>query len=82
MSNPPRNQLFVDRMAFTSREKEVLQLLTGGRSNKEIAAELFIEERTVKAHVSKLMRKSGVRNRLEPSVHAVTHLLVSQSTSN
>ena len=82
MSSPPRNQPFVDRMAFTSREKEVLQLLTGGRSNKEIAAELFIEERTVKAHVSKLMRKSGVRNRLELSVHAVTHLLVSQSRSN
>jgi len=82
MSSPPRNQLFADRMAFTSREKEVLQLLTGGRSNKEIAAELFIEERTVKAHVSKLMRKSGVRNRLELSVHAVKHLLDSQSRSN
>ena len=82
MTNSPRNQLFTDRMAFTSRQKEVLQLLTGGRSNKEIAAELFVEERTVKAHVSKLMRKSGVRNRLELSVHAVKHLLVSQSTSN
>jgi DNA-binding NarL/FixJ family response regulator len=75
----PGNQLFADRMAFTSREKEVLQLLTGGRSNKEIAAELFIAERTVKAHVCRLMRKSGVRNRLELSVHAVKHLLVSQS---
>ena len=82
MTNPPGNQLFADRMAFTSREKEVLQLLTGGRSNKEIAAELFVAERTVKAHVCRLMRKSGVRNRLELSVHAVTHLLVSQSRSN
>jgi DNA-binding NarL/FixJ family response regulator len=82
MSNPPRNQFFADRMAFTGREKEVLELLTGGRSNKEIAAELFIAERTVKAHVCRLMRKSGVRNRLELSVHAVKHLLVSRSTSN
>jgi DNA-binding NarL/FixJ family response regulator len=81
-TNSSRNQLFADRRAFTSREKEVLQLLTGGRSNKEIATELCIEERTVKAHVSKLMRKSGVRNRLELSVHAVTHLLVSSSTPN
>lgn len=75
MTDSPRNQLVTDRLAFTSREKEVLQLLTGGRSNKEIAAELFIEERTVKAHISKLMRKSGVRNRLELSVHAVKHSL-------
>jgi len=82
MTNPRGNQLFADRMAFTSREKEVLQLLTGGRSNKEIAVELFIAERTVKAHVCRLMRKSGVRNRLELSVHAVKHLLVSQSTPN
>jgi DNA-binding NarL/FixJ family response regulator len=54
-------------------------LLAGGRSNKEIGAALGIEERTVKAHVSKLMRKNGVRNRLELSVHAVTHSLVSSS---
>ena len=73
----PRNLLFADRRAFSIREKEVLQLLTGGRSNKEIGAELCIEERTVKDHVSKLMRKSGVRNRLELSVHAVTNFLVS-----
>jgi DNA-binding NarL/FixJ family response regulator len=66
-----------DRTAFTTREKEVLELLVGGRSNKEIGAALSIEERTVKAHVSKLMRKNGVRNRLELSVHAVTHSLVS-----
>ncbi len=65
------------RTAFTTREKEVLELLVGGRSNKEIGAALSIEERTVKAHVSKLMRKNGVRNRLELSVHAVTHSLVS-----
>jgi DNA-binding NarL/FixJ family response regulator len=66
-----------NRTAFTTREKEVLELLVGGRSNKEIGAALSIEERTVKAHVSKLMRKNGVRNRLELSVHAVTHSLVS-----
>ena len=81
VNSSPRNLLFADRMAFTIREKEVLQLLTGGRSNKEIATNLFIEERTVKAHVSKLMRKSGVRNRLELSVHAVTHSLVSSSST-
>ncbi len=62
---------------FTNREKEVLGLLVEGRSNKEIGLCLNIEERTVKAHVSKLMHKAGVQNRIMLSVHAVTHSLVS-----
>lgn len=64
------------RVTFTDREKEVLELLVAGRSNKEIGAALAIEERTVKAHVAKLMRKVGVQNRIALSVHAITHSLV------
>jgi DNA-binding NarL/FixJ family response regulator len=64
------------RVTFTDREKEVLELLVAGRSNKEIGAALGIEERTVKAHVAKLMRKVGVQNRITLSVHAITHSLV------
>jgi DNA-binding NarL/FixJ family response regulator len=71
-----------DRVNLTSREKEVLELLVGGRSNKEIGAALGIEERTVKAHISKLMQKNSVKNRLALSVHAVTHSLVSSSKPN
>lgn len=67
------------RVAFTDREKEVLELLVAGRSNKEIGAVLNIEERTVKAHVAKLMRKVGVQNRIALSVHAITHSLVSSA---
>jgi DNA-binding NarL/FixJ family response regulator len=63
--------------AFTSREKEVLRMLVEGRSNKEIGDPLGIEERTVKAHVSKLMRKVGVTNRIALSMHAVHHEQVS-----
>jgi DNA-binding NarL/FixJ family response regulator len=48
-----------------------------GRSNKEIGLSLDIKERTVKAHVSKLMRKMGVQNRITLSMHALTHSLVS-----
>jgi len=74
------------RVSFTNREMEVLEMLVGGSSNKEIGARLGIEERTVKAHVSKLMRKSGVENRVALSIHAVTHALVSsernESTKN
>jgi DNA-binding NarL/FixJ family response regulator len=64
------------RNTLTDREKEVLQMLVVGSSNKEIGSALGIEERTVKAHVAKLMRKVGVQNRIALSVHAVTHSLV------
>jgi DNA-binding NarL/FixJ family response regulator len=67
------------RVTFTDREKEVLELLVAGRSNKEIGSSLGIEERTVKAHVAKLMRKVGVQNRIALSVHAITHSLVTGS---
>jgi DNA-binding NarL/FixJ family response regulator len=62
---------------FTSREKQVLTMLVEGRSNKEIGGPLGIEERTVKAHVSSLMRKVGVTNRIALSTHAIHHSLVS-----
>src|ERR1700691_2678991 len=65
------------RRPFTEREKEVLELLVAGCSNKEIGAPLGIQERTVKAHVAKLMHKLGVQNRIALSVHVVTHSLVS-----
>jgi DNA-binding NarL/FixJ family response regulator len=65
------------RLVFTDREKQVLELLVAARSNKEIAVTLGIEERTVKAHVAKLMRKVGVKSRVALSVHAITNSMVS-----
>jgi DNA-binding NarL/FixJ family response regulator len=62
---------------ITDREKQVLQMLVSGFSNKEIGAPLGIAERTVKAHIAKMMRKVGVHNRIELSVHAVARALVS-----
>jgi len=64
------------RVVFTEREKEVLELLVAGRANKEIGGILGITERTVKAHVAKLLRKLGVHNRVALTVHAITHSLV------
>jgi DNA-binding NarL/FixJ family response regulator len=61
---------------FTVRETEVLRLLVAARSNREIARTLGIEERTVKAHVAKLMRKVGVENRIALSIYAVTNSIV------
>ena len=79
VSTSPGRIFPAGRVTFTDREKEVLEMLVAGRSNKEIGAALGIEERTVKAHVAKLMRKVGVQNRIALSVHAITHSLVTSS---
>jgi DNA-binding NarL/FixJ family response regulator len=65
------------RAAFTLREKEVLEMLVDGRSNKQIGVPLGIEVRTVKAHMAKLMRKVGVRSRIALATYAMSHSLVS-----
>lgn len=65
---------FADRMpvtprqptdSLTEREEEVLSLVARGRTNAEIAAELFISLSTAKTHVASLMTKLGARNRVE-----------------
>ena len=61
---------------LTAREKEVLDLIMQARSNREIARQLGIEERTVKAHVGRLMRKTGADNRIELTMRAMNRPLV------
>jgi NarL family two-component system response regulator LiaR len=63
--------------ALTDRETEVLRLLARGQANKQIASELFVEEKTVKAHVSSILRKLGVHSRTQAALHAVRTGLVS-----
>jgi DNA-binding NarL/FixJ family response regulator len=57
---------------LTMRERQVLELITLARSNREIAEELGIEERTVKTYVGRLMRKTGADNRIKLSMSAVS----------
>ncbi|GAA4108926.1 response regulator transcription factor [Nocardioides fonticola] len=56
--------------ALTEREEEVLALVARGRTNAEIAAELFIGLSTVKTHIASLMAKLGARNRVEVAIWA------------
>ncbi len=63
--------------ALTERETEVLRLVARGKSNRQIANELFVEEKTVKAHVSSILRKLGVSSRTQAALWAVRGGLVS-----
>jgi DNA-binding NarL/FixJ family response regulator len=61
---------------LTAREKDVLECLVKGMSNKDIADELFISDKTVKIHVSKILRKLGVKSRSQAVIHAIQNDLV------
>ena len=60
-----------EKTRLTTRERQVLELILTARSNREIAEELGIEERTVKTYVGRLMRKTGADNRIKLSMLAL-----------
>ena len=63
--------------ALTARETEVLELLARGYANKQIASSLYVSEKTVKAHVSAILKKLGVQSRTQAALHAVRTGVVS-----
>jgi DNA-binding NarL/FixJ family response regulator len=75
--------LALDRLAermpsveLTPRESEVLACITQGRSNREIAEQLHIAEKTVRIHVSSVLEKMGARDRTQATIYALQRGLV------
>jgi DNA-binding NarL/FixJ family response regulator len=79
----PEPRAIDERLAqLTPRELEILLLIARGRSNAEIGAELHLSDATVKTHVTHVLQKLGLRDRVQVVIHAYEHGLVTPGTAN
>jgi DNA-binding NarL/FixJ family response regulator len=82
VSARPATTQIKGNIELTARERDVLERLVNGATNRQIGEELEIEERTVKAHIAKLMRKVGVNNRTALTMQAISQQLISASSTS
>ncbi len=68
---PPDANAPLHAVQFTARERAILAAIAAGQPNKQIAADLQVEEVTVKAHVTRILAKTGLRNRVQLALYAV-----------
>jgi DNA-binding CsgD family transcriptional regulator len=71
-----------ERHSLSARELQVLQLVAAGKTNRSIASQLFLSERTVHRHVSHIFDKLGVRSRTEAATYALEHQLLSNKLAD
>ena len=67
---PPSDSAATKLEQLTDREREILELIAQGRSNAELAQQLYLSEATVKTHVSAILRKLAVRDRVQAVIAA------------
>jgi len=67
----PAEELETIRAELSEREIEVLKLIANGKDNADIAGELFISPKTVKNHISNILMKLQIENRIQAAVYAV-----------
>jgi two-component system nitrate/nitrite response regulator NarL len=81
-SSPGSLQRPTDDFELTSREREILEHVAAGRSNKQIAREFWLSEQTIKYHLTNVYRKLGVSSRTEAARFAYDHGLAGNTWSN
>jgi DNA-binding NarL/FixJ family response regulator len=72
-----KNDRKKEDLRLTRREKDVLQLLVRGNTNKEMADIMFISEKTVKNHLTSIFKKLSVKDRTQAAVYALKNQIVS-----
>ena len=70
------------RFPLSPREAEVLRLIAAGRTNRSIAEELTLSEKTVHRHVSNILTKLGVASRTAAAAHAYEHGMAGPASSS
>ena len=64
----------LSQKGLSNRESEVAELVSKGLSNKEVASQLFVTEKTVKFHLTNIYKKMGVKSRAQLIVWCLPHL--------